>query len=207
MNFSKQKSAQMKAFWGINEWARKSFSKNMEYAWKKVKEENAVEYRIKTMPTKLIEYVERKAGLNVGTLDVESKYNPYLETSSIDEVSNNYVKKYTNIDGLSNVMADTFQMAVFKMADVYQDLPRHKKSIKEQKFEQLLKVTILSNMENRGKAYKVQTTDEAQRDYVALACCAAESRDKTLIDIVRQALDDAFEMSLEFHENFILKSY
>lgn len=205
LSFSKQKSDEMKSFWGLNEWARKMFSKNMDYSWKKVKEENAIVYRLKTVPSRLVKFAEEKAGLKPGFLDTDSRYNPYLKTSSIDEVSNSYMKKYTNIKGLENVMADTYQIAILRMAANIQELPRHKKTLKEQDFEMLLKGTILKNMENDGKGYKSQFTSEAQNDYIILAACAAESKNKTLIDLVNKSLDEAFDLSLDFHSEVILK--
>ncbi|MBP3924067.1 hypothetical protein J6E39_02355 [bacterium] len=202
LSLSKPKSDTMKSFWGINDWAKKMFSKNMTYAWKKVKEENAIVYRLKTVPSQLVKFAEGKAGLKAGSLDTDSRYNPFLKTSSIDEISNSYMKKYTNIAGLENVMADTYQMSILKMAGELHDLPIDKKSKSEQDFRILLYSIMSENF--KSGTYKVQTTEEARRDYIALAACAIESRNEKLINVVNNSLDRAFDEACRFH-SFILK--
>ena len=189
-------------FWGQNEWAKKMFSKNMKYAWKKIKEENEIIFTVKTVPDKLAEFVEKKEGMSSGSLDVLSKYNPFLQTSSIDETSNKIFIKHTDIENLQNVMADTYQISVLKMIENLKKLPKHKQTKQEKDFEMLLKGIILQN--SQGKRYKIQTTSEAQKDYIMLSQLAAESKDERLIDIVDKALNEAFDTACAFH-NFILK--
>ena len=94
-------------------------------------------------------------------------------------------------------------ISLVNMTNYLKNLPRHKQSKPEKDFEILLHRTILSNQRG-GKGYKVQTTTEAQQDFVSLACLAAESRNETLIDIVNKSLDEAFDTACQFH-NFILK--
>lgn len=202
LEMNSKQTKTLKTFWGQNEWARKSFSKNMTYAWKKVKEENAMVFIVKTSPDKLIKYVENKAGVPEGSLDMVSKYNPYLRTSSIDEKSNELFKKYTDIKNIENVMADTYQLSLFRMLELFDKMPKHKLSHDEKDFENLLKGTIFLN-KNKG-SYKVQTTQEAQQDFIMAAQLAAESKNQRLIDIVNEALNRAFDDACTFH-NFVLK--
>lgn len=203
ISMTKEQSRTMREFWGANPWAKKSWSKAMEYGWKKVKEENEMVFVIKTSPSQLTRFVEEKAGITSGSLDFTSKYNPFTKKSWLDEQNNELMKKHTNINGLENVMADTYQISLFNMTNYLKNLPRHKQSKAEKDFEILLHGTILSNQRG-GKGYKVQTTTEAQQDFVSLACLAAESRNEKLIDIVNKSLDEAFDTACQFH-NFILK--
>ena len=195
-------SKTLKEFWEQNEWAKKSFSKNMKHAWKKIKEENEMVFYVKTSPTQLVDFVEKKAGMNKGSIDVMSRYNPYLRTSSIDEKSNEIFKKYTDINGIADVMADTYQLSLFRMAEYFNELPKRKLTRGEQDFEMLLESIMCINKGDNG--YKVQTTTEAQKDYIMLAQCAAESKSERLIGIVNKSLDEAFDFACQFH-NFILK--
>ncbi len=199
---TKEQSEAMRDFWNTNPWAKKTFSKAMKYGWRKVKEENEMIFFVRTSPTQIVEFVEDKAGMSRGSLDVVSKYNPFLRTSSIDEASNEILKKHTNIEGLQNVMADTYQMSLFRMVDHFRNLPKHKPTHGEQDFEILLKGIIYNNKDKNG--YKIQTTEEAQQDFIMLAQLAAESKDERLINIVNKSLDEAFDDVCQFHQ-FILK--
>lgn len=202
LEMTKSQTKTLREFWGLNDWARKMFSKNMKHAWKKVKEENETVFIIKTVPDKLKHFVEIKAGLAENSLDVNSRYNPFLKTSSLDERSNEIFKQYSDIDNIANVMADTFQISLFRIADRYAKLSKHKPSRIEQEFELLTKGLIYTNTTKNG--YKVQTTEEARNDFVKLACLAAESKNEKLIEIVNTSLEEAFDMACKFH-NFILK--
>lgn len=199
---TRDQSKLMGLFWGENEWAKKSFSKSMKYAWKKVKEENEMVFTIQTSPEQLVKFVEEKEGMTPGTLDVLSKYNPFLCTCSIDETSNAIWKKHTNIKGMPNIMADTYQMSIFKMIDKFKKIPTHKPTKSEQDFEILLKGIVYNNKTDKG--YAIQSTEEAQQDFIMVAQLAAESRDQRLIDIVNKSLNEAFDDACQFH-NFILK--
>lgn len=203
VKMTREQSRVMGDFWGKNPWAKKSFSKAMEYGWRKVKEENAAVFIIKTTPEQISRFVEEKAGMQAGTLDVSSKYNPYLRTSSIDETSNEILKRHTDIKGLENVMADTYQISIFKMLEHFQELPKHKQTRSENEFEILLKGIIYHNKDEK-RGYAIQTTEEAQRDFIMIAQLAAESRDERLTGIVNKSLNEAFDVACDFH-NFILK--
>ena len=204
--FSKEQSNAMKAFWGLNDWAKKSFSKNMQYAWKKIKEENETFLTLRTTPTKMKRFIEQKAGMDQDTLNCDTVFNPYTMKSSIDKNADAICRKYSDIKGMSNVMADTYQIAVLNIVGALKDM-KPDKSIKKA-YDNLLAVaayTAHNNINKGGQAYKIQTTQEAQQDYITLAAYAATTRCQKLIDIVNKALDDSFDMALQFHEDFILK--
>lgn len=200
---TREQSKTMEDFWGANSWAKKAFSKAMKYGWKKVKEENEMVFTLRTSPTQIVEFIEDRAEMSRGSLDVVSKFNPFLKTSSIDETSNEILKKYTDIEGLQNVMADTYQISIFNMLEHLEKLPKHKQTRNENDFEILLKGIIYYNTDGK-RGYKTQTTEEAQRDFVMIAQLAAKSKDEGLIDIVNKSLDEAFDVACQFHQ-FILK--
>lgn len=203
ISLSKQKSIALRQFWGANEWARKSFSKNMKYAWKKVMEENKIFYTLKTSPSQVIEFVEKKAGLEPGKLNIDTRYNPYTMESSINEEAQAIVRKYTDIPGLGDVMADAYQLAPFNVVSALKDM---KMTGKDKPYRDLLNIAILIIKSNtKDKGYKVQYTEEAQQDFIALARIAAESKCQGAVDIVNKALDDAFDLSLSTHKDVILK--
>lgn len=203
---NEEQSKAMKAFWGLNDWARKAFSKNMKYAWRKVKEENETFFTIRTAPTQLIRFIEKQAGMEPGTLKSYTVFNPYTKYSSIDEKSNEIFTKYTDIKDLNNVMADTYQIAVLNIVGVLKDYKPQKQNQKA--FKELLDLasfTVQNNMEQGGKRYKVQYTEESQNDFIMLAAYAAQKRCPELVNIVNKALDDAFDLACNFHQDFILK--
>lgn len=81
VSHSKELSTLMKKFWGANEWARKSFSKNMEFAWKKVKEEQNMFYTMELTPelfkTRFYQWCDKK-GIDTSDLDFGFiKYYPH----------------------------------------------------------------------------------------------------------------------------------
>ena len=205
-DMSKEQSKLMKQFWTNNEWAKKSFSRNMQYAWKKIKEENETFFIVRSVPVKLKEYLEKTLGIKPGTLDLDTKYNPYLHTSSIDENSEEIIKKsLKNINGIENVMADTYQIAVLNVVTALKDI---RQSRKNKPFNELLDLAVYiakSNIREDGKSYKIQYTEDAQQDFLQLALYAAQSKCEELVNIVNKALEDAFDFSLIVHKDVILK--
>ena len=204
VDMPKEQSKAMKQFWGVNEWARKSFSKNMEYAWKKVKEENETFYTIRTVPTLLTQYIAKKANYPLEKLNFDTKFNPYLETSNIDEFAQELMTKYTDNTVIANVMADTYQIAIIK---VFGDLHELDLKSKPKIFKELYDYALLlsgNNIEKSGKAYKIQSTNEAQNDFISLYYMASQSKNQEIIDILNNSLDESFQMAMSYH-NFILK--
>ena len=206
---NQEQSKAMRAFWGLNDWARKAFSKNMKYAWRKVKEENETFFTVRTAPTQLTRFVEKQAGMEPGTLKVDTVFNPYTKYSSVDEQSNEIFTKYTDIKGINNLMADTYQLATLSIGAALKDL-KLKPGKSNKAYNDLLDLASVIVYKNTGVngAYKTQYTEEAQQDFVHLAMFAAESRNEELINIINEALDNAFEIAYDFHnksKGFILK--
>ena len=204
VNISEQQSKLLKKFWGTNEWARKSFSKNMAHAWKKIKEENETFFTLRTSPTQLIRYIEQKTGVEAGTINANTIYNPFLETSSIDEASIKLVTTYASkLEGIENVMADTYQIAIFDVVNKLKDIRKRDKGT--EKLLNFATIIIKSNM-SKNSGYKVQSTQEAQQDFITLAAIAAEGKNQKLVDIINASLDDAFEMAMSSNTEFLEKN-
>ena len=86
---TKQQSDLMKMFWGQNEWARKSFSKNMKYAWKKVKEEKDYYVELVQIPTSLQRQIRnwaKQKGIEVNDIQFNSRvYKNDPERNEIEQ--------------------------------------------------------------------------------------------------------------------------
>ena len=194
----------MKMFWGQNEWAKKNFSKFLKYGFKKVKEQNEAVYILRLIPDKLLQSAERSFGLPQGSLDATSKYNPYLETSSVDLKTKELFEQYINsIDGIADVMADTYQMSVWMLIKNLQSVRPTNKNIHLIKFRNLAE-SIFAKNTTSNNGYAVQTTNQARDDYMLLARYAAESKNSDLSDILFASLNEAFEFALGIR-NVILK--
>lgn len=101
ISHSKNFSDLMKKFWGTNEWARKSFSKNMEYAWKKVKEEQSMYYILNLTPDlfkrNFYKWCATK-GIDSSDLDFDFiKYYPHNQKANeeFQKVANQKINLYT----------------------------------------------------------------------------------------------------------------
>ena len=116
VDIPKEQGKILRRFWATNEWARKSFSKNMEFAWKKVKEENEIFFSVQTVPTRTIKFVEEKAGLESGMLKTNTVYNPYTQESRIDDFSQEVFRANISKNDIYDVLVETYQQAICKAA-------------------------------------------------------------------------------------------
>lgn len=200
INMPEQQSKLLKKFWGVNEWARKSFSKNMAHAWKKIKEENEATFYFRTVPSKLERYIKETTDLDPETLNFSTEFNPFIGKNHIDETSNNEVNKYINrLNGLENIMADTFQISIFNVITKLKDMRKRDKVT-----DSVLNFATSIVRNNTGKnGYKIQTTAEAQKDYATLAAFVATTKRQDLVDVVNNAVDKSFELALFAHPEFV----
>lgn len=196
IQITREQGALMKSFWAQNPWAQKLFSKNMKQAWKIVKRENKTFYPIRTYPTELIKYVEEKAGYKPGTMDVDTKFNPYTGRSYIDRTFETEFIKHTDFQPLGDVMAATYQLAIVDFASTLSkmNIPAKNKSYNE--LYDFAKMIMIKNI-NPDSSYKVQTTTESRKDFLLLAVEAAKTHNQDLMDMVTESLDRAFEMSVK----------
>jgi len=203
-NLTKEQSALMENFWAENEWAKKLFSKNMKYAWKKVKEENETFYTIQTCPKILVQYVEEKAGLAPGTIDVTTRYNPFTNESYMNEEFNDLLKLHANSNEIANIMADTYQLAVIDVANSLKNTPKTKRNRPFNDLYDTAESIIKYNLMVAEKGYNVQSTRDAQLDFITLATQAAESKCEELVEIVEEALNTAFSVVVTAHHDLLL---
>ena len=116
IDIPKEQGKILRRFWATNEWARKSFSKNMEFAWKKIKEENEIFFTVQSVPTQTIRFVEAKVGLASGTLKTDTVYNPYTKESKIDDFSQEVFRANISSNDMYDVLVETYQQAVCNAA-------------------------------------------------------------------------------------------
>ena len=200
INLPEQQSKLLQKFWGVNEWARKSFSKNMMHAWKKIKEENEATFYFRTVPSQLEKYIKETTDLDPETLNFSTEFNPFIGKNHIDEASNNEVTKYINkLNGLENIMADTFQISIFTIITKLKDMRKRDKVT-----DSVLNFATSIVKNNTGRnGYKIQTTAEAQNDYATLAAFVGTTKRQDLVDVVNNAVDKSFELALFAHPEFV----
>ncbi len=199
-NMTTTQTKTLGVFWGQNEWARKSFSKNMKHAWKKIKEENEKIYTIQTVPTKLMEKVEKLAGVEKGSLHFETKFNPFTNISSIDEEANALYKRITDqIPGLPDIMADTYQLGSLILVKKIENMDLRKLPKNYTELVLYAKAITRNNIAKDG-LYAIRTTKETQQDFLQLAYMIAKLGCGKAKPFITQALDEAFETSIAFHK-------
>lgn len=115
-----EESRVLKKFWAENEWARKSFSKNMKYAWKKIKEEQTVVYDMRLVPVNFIKrMVEwgKKNGIELKESDFIAKIDPNNpENNYKNRALDIYTRPFVdNIPNGSTMMANTYFLALLNV--------------------------------------------------------------------------------------------
>ncbi len=122
VNYSKEQSLAMKNFWGSNEWARKAFSKNMEYAWKKIKEENELHYLVNITPIGFQKHFyewAKKNNIDTSNLKFDMTYYPFNPAKN--DIDRNelsiYTRRYVDETGSneSDKIADTYLLSVLQV--------------------------------------------------------------------------------------------
>ncbi len=120
LSLTKEENSVMKKFWAENEWARKAFSRNMTYAWKKVKEEQTIVYDFRVAPKAFIKrFVNwaQERGIDLQESDFISKFDP---NGGEKNYKNPLLDKYTrtfvdSIPGGSTMMANTYFLALLNV--------------------------------------------------------------------------------------------
>lgn len=122
VDYSKEQSIAMKQFWGANEWARKAFSKNMEYAWKKVKEENELHYTVNITPIGFQKYFyewAKKNNIDTSQLKFDMTYYPFnpskndIDRSELSHYTRRFVDEAETNE--SDKIADTYLLSVLQV--------------------------------------------------------------------------------------------
>lgn len=122
VDISKEQSKVLKQFWGSNEWAKKAFSKNMEYAWKKVKEENELCYTINITPEGYKKHFYKwaqKKGIDTSDLNFDMIYYPFNKKRS--DVDRSKLSVFTRLfadespENEPTKIADSYLIAIFSL--------------------------------------------------------------------------------------------
>ena len=119
LSLTKEESSAMKKFWAENEWARKSFSKNMTYAWKKVKEEQSIIYEMRVAPEGFIKRFinwAQKRGIPLQENDFISKFDPNGDRSYKNPLLDKYTREFVDsLPGGSTMMANSYFLALLNV--------------------------------------------------------------------------------------------
>ncbi len=204
---NKEKSIAMKKFWATNEWARKAFSKNMEFAWKKVKEEQDMFYTVELTP----ELFKRRFFLwaqnqGIDTSDItfeDLKYYPHRPELNIAQEST--ASRYTPqfIDSCpgdeSQKLANTYMDSLIKFGQYLKKL--EKTDISEDTkyltsdIRDYLKYTLFDFSKSIGNHPTIRTFDaqEIQQIYVAVLKQLMDNHENKLIKQLNNLLNSSFE--------------
>lgn len=205
--FSKQRSQIMKKFWGSNEWARKSFSKNMEFAWKKVKEENEMSYIIEVTPNgfkdKLYKWAKEK-GYNIRDLKFSATYYPHKPELN-DFSQNNAISKYTRefLDDYpedeSSKMANTYLLALLNINSDVSKLNLSRASTTCNQLVQTIKKSIKEslfvdpNLPFEKNQFKKLNANDAQRIFSILQQHSMDLHEQKIIEMFNKHLNKAYD--------------
>lgn len=119
LSLTKEESSAMKKFWAENEWARKSFSKNMTYAWKKIKEEQSIIYEMRVAPEGFIKRFinwAQKRGIPLQESDFISRFDPNGDRSYKNPLLDKYTREFVDsLPGGSTMMANSYFLALLNV--------------------------------------------------------------------------------------------
>lgn len=201
---SKEESSVMKKFWASNEWARKAFSRNMTYAWKKVKEEQTAVYDIRLAPKnyirKMLEWAESK-GIDLKEEDFIAKFDPNggeknYKSSLLDKYSRTFVD---SIPGGSTMMANSYFLALLNINREFSKMDLSKldretaatcKAIKRIIKESLFQHPDLPFEQN---AFKTLDANEVQAIFGILRMSCLEIYNPKLAKIFEKHMDKAYD--------------
>lgn len=203
---SKEKSALMKKFWASNEWARKSFSKNMEYAWKKIKAEKDMFYTYDLTPElfkKRFFAWCKKEGIDSTDLNFDNfRYYPHKpELNMLDSVKvNQYTPKY--IDSCpgdeSQKIANSYLMTMIKFGQFLKGLDSaHITSDTKLLCKELRQLINAAIFDYDRAILGVPTprsfgADEIQRIYVAVSTKLMDNHESKLLKKLSEILNNSY---------------
>lgn len=204
LEFTKEESSALKKFWASNEWARKSFSKNMTYAWKKIKEEQSIIYQIRVAPRSFIQKIKdwaRKQGVELKDEDFIAKLDP-------NDAGNNYINsnisQYTrayvdSVNGESTVMANSFFLALLNINREISKIDLSKVDNETKLLCKFIQKMIKTSLFERPDLpfektqFKVLDANEVQHVYGILRNTCLESFNPKLAGIFEKHMDKAYD--------------
>lgn len=113
---SKQ-SAAMKSFWAMNEWARKSYSKNMQYAWKTVKEDLENPPLLLNYPIGLIQDIKdfaQKKGIELNIEDFVTNYNTVTKKHMYNQKFFEVYTEFADTSNNADIIASLYPYSLVK---------------------------------------------------------------------------------------------
>lgn len=116
-SMNQKQSAAMKSFWAMNDWARKSHSKNMQYGWKTVKEDLANPPVFFNYPLGLVKDViafAKDRGVTLTVEDFVTHFEPITQRAMYKpqffDVYSDFVDESNNAD----ILASLYQYSLVK---------------------------------------------------------------------------------------------
>ena len=202
LNLSKQKSSAISQFWAANDWARKSFAKNMEFAWKKVKEENEQFYTIDITPdafkAKFFKWAKEK-GIDTNELKFEMTIYPHKpEESDLERVQlSKYTRKFIDdnwdVDE-SSKMANTYFLALCNAATELKKKNSNKVVSDTQKICKIIELYTKHMLFDDNKQCRVLEAPQAQEIYTEIIKICAYAHNQKLLDLYNKHLNQAYEI-------------
>ncbi|MCI1273713.1 MAG: hypothetical protein LKG27_04680 [Clostridiaceae bacterium] len=205
---SNHQSALMKKFWGTNEWAKKAFSKNMTYAWKKVKEEKNMCIKIDITPNRFKQKFlgwAQKNGIDVNKFDFETKYYPHNQELNKNNEDLNYVSQFTGkfIDSCkgdeSQKLANSYQLSLMKFGSYLKTLEHSKESAETKSLATMLRYLLketLFDSDIKLLAFtqpKVFDSQEIQKVYVNVLTILLDENQRPLAKQLNKFLNESYD--------------
>lgn len=207
INLKKEQSDAMRKFWATNEWAKKILSKNVEYSWRKVREEQDMYYVVDVTP-KLFKrrffIWAKNQGIDTSDLTFDDlKYYPHKPELNVHQESS--ASQYTPefIDSRpgdeSQKVANTYQMSLIKFglelkkvarSDVSQETRELTREIREFLRNALFDISPIFGIEPRVRSYGA---DEIQQIYVRTLTKLMDHHENKLLKQLNDLLNQSYE--------------
>ena len=207
MTLSKEKSDAMRKFWAINEWAKKTLSKNVEYGWRKVKEEQDMFYIVDVTP-KLFKrrffIWAKNQGIDTSNITFEDlKYYPHKPELNIHQESS--ASQYTPefIDSIpgdeSQKIANAYQMTLLKFGQELKKVARTNISQETRELTRDIRYYLRNTLFDFSQLYgcdpKINSFDasEIQQIYVRTATTLMDMHENKLLKLLNDLLNKSYE--------------
>lgn len=126
-----KQSIAMKSFWVMNDWARKSHSKNMQYAWKTVKEDLENPKTIMLFPMEFVSDITsfaKSKGKDFDIVDLITDYNLVTKQTRMTQNGYDTVIEYFENERNADTMASLYQYTLVQIDQQLQKTDITKKS-------------------------------------------------------------------------------
>ena len=204
LTVTKEESSAIKKFWAANEWARKAFSKNMTYAWKKVKEEQSVVYEIHVAPKGFIAQMldwARKNGIDLREEDFVGRFDPNNpENNYINSEISKYTRAYVDSTGSqSTIMANSFFLALLNINREISKMDLSKVDNETKKLckliQEAIKISLFEdpNLPFEKNQFKVLDANEVQAVYGILRNRCLEIFNPKMANMIERHMDKAYD--------------